>query len=709
MGDSIFTYIICTRNRPELLSGLLEKLSQNTSTVENRFEILVIDSGSKPQAKSRNREISDFYNCEYFYSEVPGLSIARNKGIEIARSDYVYFLDDDVLVEPDHAQQVSEVIYTMSPDLFGGPVKTLFPDSTPEWYDKTWNERKFKDKSGYGASRLSGGNFGGRVEVFKLLGGFDIKLGMSGSKVLVGEERDLIERYLAIKDSSRIYYALNLLVWEPLPKSKTKFLYRLRREFAIGSALIRKQASPYRNISFLAWFQGIPRALIKVRQVNADGVGILWIRRILRLSFLIGTIKRNLLFTIENKRETRKSLVVLYYEHAARELPTLLALQKSLLETGRYEIAILNLASDRWLTKLISPNLVVIPYYYDSSSDALADLIKSSSKAQFISLSWEQIFYPAKVQSKIPKNPPGNLHIATWTKTWYGVLRNHGVNEEQLTHLGHPVWSNLARGSRPHERCDHNTLLFVENSSLAFSKMSKLLALTSTPKEIKDNFQELLKTNLVALHRFQLKNGAAVMIRVRPSTRISDFQEVARKFVPDNNFTYSQSKSLRVDLEHADFVLTEMSTTCLEASLMGKPVGLLHSRLIPDEFKYDWFHFFPILKNEQEIQLFAQFEQPDNNQVTKWAQDEGAINTNYYRDFITLSDGLLADRTEKSLLSIKMFAVLRSVLYGWQELMAIKFIRSFVFKFFIRKFSINSHEKDFPRPKTWKEFENYEF
>ena len=704
MEDRIFTYIICTRNRPEILSVLLEKLSQNTSTVTIRYEILVIDSGSKPQAKSRNREISEFYNCEYFYSEVPGLSIARNKGLEIARSDYVYFLDDDILVEPNHAQHVSRVINTMRPDLFGGPVQTLFPDSTPKWYDKKWNDRKFKDKSGFGASRLSGGNFGGRADVFQLLGGFNIKLGMSGSKVLVGEERDLIERYLAKKDSSRIYYELNLLVWEPLPKNKTKFLYRLRREFAIGSALIRKQESPYRNISFLAWFRSIPRTLIKVRKVKAKGVKILWIRRILRLSFLIGTIKRNWLFTIENKQKLRKSLVVLYYEHAARELPTLLALQKSLMQTGRYETAILNIASDRWFTRLIKLNLVVVPYYYDPNSDALANLINSACETQFISLSWEQIFYPAKVQSKIPRDPPSNLHLTTWTKTWSGLLANNGVKEEQLTHLGHPVWSQVTRSPGSCEKRDVKRVLFVENSSIAFSKMSKLRALSGSPEALKGFFQELLKRNLMLLHNFQLIYGVPVTIRVSPSTKVSDFKGFASECVPENNFTYSEGKSLKVDMEEADYVLTEMSTTSLEASLLGKQVGLLHPMLIPNEFKYSWFSLFPAVRDEHELNLFTQIEKRDNDRVTKWFQDERAININYCKDFIALSDRLLADNAKNSSLSLKLFVFLRYVLNIWQELMATKFVRFIAFRLFIRKFSLNSHEKDFPRRKLWREY-----
>ena len=90
------TVIVRTMNRPELLKEALESLASNTY---GRTEVLVVnDGGASP-------ELPDDFPHSLRCLELPerqGRAAAANAGIHAAESDFVAFLDDDDLAEPEH-------------------------------------------------------------------------------------------------------------------------------------------------------------------------------------------------------------------------------------------------------------------------------------------------------------------------------------------------------------------------------------------------------------------------------------------------------------------------------------------------------------------------------------------------------------------------------------------------------------------------------
>jgi len=83
--------VITTYNRPELLKRCIESIySQNYSLIE----IIVVDDHSVPSYK--NTIIDMYPNIKYIYQkENRGPGIARNKGIKLARNNFVILIDDD--------------------------------------------------------------------------------------------------------------------------------------------------------------------------------------------------------------------------------------------------------------------------------------------------------------------------------------------------------------------------------------------------------------------------------------------------------------------------------------------------------------------------------------------------------------------------------------------------------------------------------------
>lgn len=90
MSNPLVSVIITTFNREKYLEeAILSVINQSYITIE----ILIIDDGSK---NSYAQEIcAKFSNCIYHFKVNGGLASARNYGINLAKGEYIAFLDDD--------------------------------------------------------------------------------------------------------------------------------------------------------------------------------------------------------------------------------------------------------------------------------------------------------------------------------------------------------------------------------------------------------------------------------------------------------------------------------------------------------------------------------------------------------------------------------------------------------------------------------------
>lgn len=85
---------VYNRSRP-LLHCLKSILNQSFKD----FELWVIDDGSTPRAIHQLKNIKDS-RLKYFYQANQGVSIARNRGIELSLGTYIAFCDSDDFWEP---------------------------------------------------------------------------------------------------------------------------------------------------------------------------------------------------------------------------------------------------------------------------------------------------------------------------------------------------------------------------------------------------------------------------------------------------------------------------------------------------------------------------------------------------------------------------------------------------------------------------------
>lgn len=122
--------IIPVYNDEKFLSRLLDTiLNQET---EYHYEVICINDGST----DKSQEILDSYKSKYpslltvVHQDNSGISITRNRGITLAKGEYVGFIDDDDIVEADYIETIMYRAKATDADMVQNAYSTVTPDGT---------------------------------------------------------------------------------------------------------------------------------------------------------------------------------------------------------------------------------------------------------------------------------------------------------------------------------------------------------------------------------------------------------------------------------------------------------------------------------------------------------------------------------------------------------------------------------------------------
>ncbi len=98
--------VIPTHNKCEILLQTLQRLQTQTISSEC-YEIIVVDNNCTDNTEQIVKKFSGsgLVDIQYISELREGRGAARNAGIHLARGDVILFMDDDILVKPDHLKQ----------------------------------------------------------------------------------------------------------------------------------------------------------------------------------------------------------------------------------------------------------------------------------------------------------------------------------------------------------------------------------------------------------------------------------------------------------------------------------------------------------------------------------------------------------------------------------------------------------------------------
>ncbi|PKN16427.1 MAG: hypothetical protein CVU66_01040 [Deltaproteobacteria bacterium HGW-Deltaproteobacteria-23] len=231
--DLLFSVVVCTYNREDLLADCLESLACQTFNPA-QYEVIVVDNNSSDNTA---RVAADFVvgkaNFRLIAEPQQGLSHARNRGLAEAMGEYVAFIDDDARAPENWLETAARIIVEHSPDIFGGPALPIFGCETPVWYKENYGIRGDRGETGWLKNGfIVGTNIFFSKELLDEYGGFDPELGMKGDSIGYHEETALVHR--AFAEGRKVYYSKELLVNDRVPDYKLSPVYFIYSKYMVG-------------------------------------------------------------------------------------------------------------------------------------------------------------------------------------------------------------------------------------------------------------------------------------------------------------------------------------------------------------------------------------------------------------------------------------------------------------------------------------------
>jgi glycosyltransferase involved in cell wall biosynthesis len=191
MNSKLISVVLPSYNRADVIGMTLERLCHQTIATD-RFEVIVVDDGSKDQSSDIVITYQDRLNIKYYYQNNKGVAAARNLGVYHAEGWIIVFLDCDEMPEVDFLEQHEQMHQENPRCLINGQVRS-WPNPQGPWYDRVIDPDSvlnYGEVSGTIPFYLAiGGNLSVQTQAFSELGGFDEEFPGSG-----GEETEFVYR-----------------------------------------------------------------------------------------------------------------------------------------------------------------------------------------------------------------------------------------------------------------------------------------------------------------------------------------------------------------------------------------------------------------------------------------------------------------------------------------------------------------------------------
>lgn len=229
---------ICTHNRAGLLESVISSVLDQQLGDGATLEVLVVDNASTDDTEAKTMHLAaKDERVRYVLEPKLGLSHARNRALREARADLVAFIDDDAIAQPGWLESV--IGAAEGSVGVAGRIELALQAPRPNWLRPGSDLEAMlsaldlggmptqlnPDQSPYGANMAV--DRGLALEI----GGFDSRLGRSGSKLLSMEELDFVDR---LRRHGKISYHPRAVVRHLVPPERLRVMFFVRRSYWQG-------------------------------------------------------------------------------------------------------------------------------------------------------------------------------------------------------------------------------------------------------------------------------------------------------------------------------------------------------------------------------------------------------------------------------------------------------------------------------------------
>jgi glucosyl-dolichyl phosphate glucuronosyltransferase len=202
------TIAICTLNRADSLRRTLESLAAMHVPNDLPWEIVAVNNGCTDHTDEIIASFAERLPIRRELEPQRGISRARNRAVDAAKSEYIVWTDDDVVVGPGWLAAYAEAFRRWpAAAVFGGPIIPRYETPMVEWLracehmlQLTYAVRDLGDAPFRLSSKEGrypfGANFAVRAAEQRRCR-YDTDLGMAPGRERLGEETSVIHRLLA--------------------------------------------------------------------------------------------------------------------------------------------------------------------------------------------------------------------------------------------------------------------------------------------------------------------------------------------------------------------------------------------------------------------------------------------------------------------------------------------------------------------------------
>ena len=248
MTNPDISVIVCTYNRADWLREAIESLTK-LETDDFTYEVLVIDNASSDNTPEVVKQAAENSACtiRYVREAEPGVSFARNRGLEESKATWIAFFDDDEIAEPDWLLQLMKAAADHDVKIVGGGVRLKLDEGSDRKL-KPWVRVMLGCTETMGPQMYDGkrvpttGNMLIHTEIFEKIGMFRTDL------VEGGEDTDVYHRARNI--GYEAYHAPQALTHHQIPPFRIEPKYLRSTSMRMGSHIARREFESYGRFKF---------------------------------------------------------------------------------------------------------------------------------------------------------------------------------------------------------------------------------------------------------------------------------------------------------------------------------------------------------------------------------------------------------------------------------------------------------------------------
>ncbi len=239
------TIAIPTHNRARTLSETLESLAALAIPGDVAVECIVIDNASTddtPGVVESAANASPPFPIRRVLEPRQGSSFARNRAVDEARGDFIFFLDDDATADRDWLAAMLSAMELRGLDAACGMVLPRWSIPPPPWLGpRLWVKLAVHDRAALESAPADeaealqnyfSANVGFRRSAFERFGRFREDLGVVGGNPMSGEDTELFARIIA--HHGKMGFVTGAVVHHLIGPERMTAEYLRRKSFAYG-------------------------------------------------------------------------------------------------------------------------------------------------------------------------------------------------------------------------------------------------------------------------------------------------------------------------------------------------------------------------------------------------------------------------------------------------------------------------------------------